>query len=565
MNGRLFRWTVGWFSLGWVGLSMGAYAGERGVPVCASPDSVRWLVWPARTWLPEGWPEWSGETWEIHIRGWSVRQAWEPLQAAAYALTLCGAESLARQAWTAGFRAYLQRGGIPVYAQAPEAFPWWRLWEAEYAHRGVTLSLAERFLQASPWTPNLWDRSVRSGLLAETLRQQGAIDGALRIREAERALARDVAAYRVAPLEWRARATLLESAVRIWGWVIAAGLGLGMALGGFRRSARPVRAWAGFLGGAAVFAGLLFVAQAWYASALSTWQVLRDSLLRDGFLRRPPPPWDTLFEAPTQPRDLPRSLRDLPTRWQAYVLRSPELWSRVRGDNPVLEYDRSLVARDLDRVDDVRRTAPYLIGPWRDLAPDRLIPPVPTWPELHTLSASARWSAVLNNAAHSMATWAVREAPRWGLGWGVLLLVGWSLRYLSDRLGPIGRRVAWGLSLLIPGSSRFRRGHPVQGLLLFSTAALSAGLIYAMDRTPPAQVWTGLLSPDWLARIEATDQVRLFLWGGLYLTMWGLALFAWTVHAMVFWLDLAAPAREERHPEKGSGAGRQSGSKAIGQ
>jgi hypothetical protein len=86
-----------------------------------------------------------------------------------------------------------------------------------------------------------------------------------------------------------------------------------------------------------------------------------------------------------------------------------------------------------------------------------------------------------------------------------------------------------------------------------------------MDRTPPAQVWTGLLSPDWLARIEATDQVRLFLWGGLYLTMWGLALFAWTVHAMVFWLDLAAQAREERHPEKGSGAGRQSGSRAVRQ
>jgi len=545
MCGRLGRWTVGWVGL-WIGLGVSAYGEGVRLGVCPSPEGLRGLVPAARPWLPDGWPEWSAETWGVHIRGWSARGAWEPLQAAAYVLTVCGADGLAQQAWTAGFQVYLQKGGIPVYAQASEAFPWWHLWEAEYAHQGVTPGLAERFLRASVWTPNLWDRGLRSSLLAETLRRQGAVDWGLRIRETERVLARDFAAYRVAPLEWRARVTLLEAALDVWGWVVTAGLALGMTLGASPRLTRPLRTWTGLLLGAGIVAGSLAVIQTWYASALSTWQVLRDSLLRDGFIRRPPPPWDALFETPTRPRDLPRALRDLPTRWQAYRLRSPELWSQVRGNSPVLEYDRALLARDADRIDDVRRTAPYLIGPWRDFAPDRLIPPVPTWPELHTLSASARWPAVLKNAGHRMGMWFAREIPAWGLGFGALLLVGGALRYLHDRFGRIGRWAARGLSFLVPGSSRFRRGHPVQGFLLFGGAMWATGLTYVMYRTPSARVWGDLLSPDWLARIETTGEARLLLWGGLYLTMWGVTLFAWTVHGMVFWLDVAAQAREAR-------------------
>ncbi len=544
MIGRLRPWTVGWAVL-WIGLGVPAYGSGPHPGVCSSPEGLSWSVPAARAWLPDGWPEWSAKTWEVHIWGWAARGAWEPLQAAAYVLAVCGADGLARRAWSAGFRVYLRKGGVPVYAQAPEAFPWWRLWEAEYAHQGVTPGLAERFLQASAWTPNLWDRSVRSGLLAETFRQRRKVDWDLRIRETERALARDFAAYRVAPLEWRARLALLESVLDVWGWVVVAGLALGMTLGTSPRPARPIRVWTGLLLGAGVFAGVLFIVRAWYTSAFSTWQVLRDSLLRDGFLRRPPPPWDALFGASAEPRDLPRALRDLPTRWQAYMLRSPELWSRVRGDSPVLTYDRALLARDADRLDDVRQAAPYLIGPWQDLVPDRLIPPVPTWPELHILSASARWTAVLKDAGHSMGRWAVRGIPRWSLGFGVLLLVGGGLRYLYERLGRVGRWVARGLSFLVPGSSRLRRGHPVQGFLLLGMALLSTGLAFMMDRTPLARVWSGLLSPEWLTRIEATDRARLFLWGGLYLTIWSAALFAWTIHGMVFWLDVAAQARRD--------------------
>lgn len=550
MRSRLCRWAVGWLGL-WIGLSAPAY-GEGTYPgVCPSPEGLRWLVPAARPWLPDGWPEWSADTWEVHIRGWSARGTWEPLQAAAYVLHFCGADGLARQAWSAGLRTYLRKGGIPMYAQAPEALPWWHLWEAEYAHQGLTPALAERFLQASVWTPNLWDRGVRSGLLAETFRQQGVVDWDLRIRETERVLARDFAAYRVAPLEWRARVTLLESALDVWGWVVAAGLALGMTLGASPRPTRPIRIWVGLLLGAGVLAGVLTIVQTWYASAFSTWQVLRDSLLRDGFIRRPPPPWDALFGPTTEPRDLPRALRNLPTRWQAYLLRSPELWSQVRGDSPILEYDRALLARDAERIDDVRQAAPYLIGPWRDLAPDRLIPPVPTWPELHTLSASARWPAVLKNAGHSMGMWVIRGIPWWGVWFGVLLLVGGALRYLHDRLGRSGRWTARGLGFLIPGASRFWRGHPIQGFLLFGTAMLATGLTYVMYRTPPARVWGGLLSPGWLARIETVGEARLFLWGGLYLTMWGVTLFAWTVHGMAFWLDVAAQTRESRNRTSG--------------
>ncbi len=144
-----------------------------------------------------------------------------------------------------------------------------------------------------------------------------------------------------------------------------------------------------------------------------------------------------------------------------------------------------------------------------------------------------------------MGRWAVRGIPRWSLGFGVLLLVGGGLRYLYERLGRVGRWVARGLSFLVPGSSRLRRGHPVQGFLLLGMALLSTGLAFMMDRTPLARVWSGLLSPEWLTRIEATDRARLFLWGGLYLTIWSAALFAWTIHGMVFWLDVAAQARRD--------------------
>ncbi|MDW7984184.1 MAG: hypothetical protein RMK16_05830, partial [Acidobacteriota bacterium] len=459
MNDRVRRWTVGWASL-WIGLSALAYGEGTHRSVCLSPEGLRGLVSATRPWLPDGWPEWSAETWGVHIWGWSAQGDWESLQAAAYVLDVCGADSFARRAWSTGLRAYLQKGGIPVYAQAPEAFPWWRLWEAEYAWQGVTPALAARFLRASVWTPNLWDRGVRSGVLAETFRQQGAIDWDLRIRETERVLARDLAAYRVAPLEWRARAMLLESALDVWGWAVAAGLAFGMTLGASPRLSRPIRIWPWLLLGSGAWAAGLAILQAWYASAFSTWQVLRDSLLRDGFIRRPPPPWDVLFEPVTEPRDLPRALRDLPTRWRAYLFRSPELWSQVDGDSPVLDYNRALLARDTDRIDDARQAAPYLIGPWRDLVPDRLIPPVPTWPELHTLSASARWTVVLKNAAYSMGMKAIHGIPHWGLGFGVLLLVGSGVRYLHERLGRIGRWAARGLSFLIPGSSRFWRGHP---------------------------------------------------------------------------------------------------------
>ncbi len=446
------------------------------------------------------------------------RGDWRALQAMGYILYRCGLQDLARRAWSAGLHVYLVQGGIPVYAQEPTAFPWWQLWDTEMQlPRPPLRALAELWMRGAEWTPNLWDRSVRSSVLIERLRQYRMFREMLRIRTFERRLAREMAPYRVAPLQWRAWRYVLRVGLHVW-WPVAVTGILMIAVCAPFRHGPGIRWWIGslLLAGVVGFGGA--VADAWLASAERAWQQLHTTVLKDGNVR-------------------------------------PPLRVRAEGNAPVRAYNRALRLRDTERMQQLTHRYPFLLGVWMRYAPDRYIPNVPIWPELHRIAAAARWSVIIRAAVQR--SWAsLREGLLWWVGWlPFVVLLSVLDRWTSPRR-PVCRtaRMARWLLIFWPGGSRARRHAFRTALILWWLTWLTTVLVVHIMRQSVHTIWGDQLSPVWQTLIVHTGESSVILWGGLYPALLGGALFCWTLHGMFFWMDYAAEsATVAREPATISG------------
>lgn len=465
------------------------------------------------------------------ITTWTIMRDWQHLQALAFIAFLCQRPILAQQAFQLAREAYLSRGGITAYAQDPQVFPWWVFWDTLFLNHQLTPEEAWNLYRlGSSWTPNLWDRTVRSRVLAEWLRQQRSFSLLRQLKQKEDQLADQFRDYRVDPLTWQTMRHLIY-ACEPW-LVLAFTVWLGLILPLWLKAKyRTLLA-----GSIVLWLFLIFFAYtypAWLESSYQAWMELRHNLLAGGFVSSEvPAPWRDLLELRISESDLPQNLRKEYRQWRDSALASVRRYyptASIYNPYPYRELLTHLRQRSLTPISQ----NPVVMEKWWDMASSlpRTIPPAP-WSLLHGIYPLARWYTVLLRAKEIF----LYQLKNW--------IFIWLLGPLLVCLVPVRK---W-LKPFIPGLSRLEANAPFHGILLYMTAVPSLFALVAISTLPMHRMWGSLLDHDWLNFIDSLGRTRIIVWGGLYLTVLGITLMAWTLHFMAYFVDRYQPGPQ--HPDQ---------------
>lgn len=450
---------------------------------------------------------------------WVIVRDWPRLQALAFFSFVCKRMTLGQRAWELARESFLTSGGISAYAQSPQAFPWWQYWDILFLKGRLNPEQAWRLYRVgSTWTPNIWDRSLRSRILSEWLRKERAYRILQTMKQRENQLAARQKIYRVDPLTWQTRGYLL---VHLAPWAVLFYL-IWMAMVLTIPCWRRLTPWVCSFGWL-IFVGFCYCYPIWLKTAREAWQELHSNLLTAGFItRKVPEPWLALFENRYPIHELPGPLRRTAEKWQKAFVSSLVHYTPPYKNSlsfHVLNWT-PLMATHNPRSFPTESELTYRMWTPATIQPASLTPA--PWTVLHALYPEARWGHVLRRALSRF----VENFRDWKWAW---IFVPLGLFFLY-------RRLAW-LTLILPGFSRLKLGHIFHGSLLFFLVMTSLIALVLMHTVRPEELWGSLVDTGWISMIRSIGHRPLIVWGSQYLLVWGTLLFGWTLHFMAYFID----------------------------